>query len=89
MDVLGKQLSFYSLCIIGEWINVTTSQREIVSSLISFMEYCVVAVAVHASLKSCLYTFFLLSSPPAGCIMLLGWLVQGRKLLNMFTIGVR
>lgn len=63
MDLLGKQLSLYSFCIIG--------------------------LPPPASS----FSSFLPSSPPppplpAGVIMLVGWL-QGKSILDMFTIGVR
>lgn len=61
MGTLGKQLSFYSLVIIGE------------SLLVINMDCC----PVHDVMVSA-----------TGCIMLLGW-IQGKNLLEMFTIGVR
>lgn len=62
MDLLGKQLSLYSLSIIG----LAPSSSH----------FCLSGLALP------------LNSVFSGVIMLVGWL-QGKRILDMFTIGVR
>lgn len=65
MDLLGKQLSLYSLSIIG-----------LAPSPPSSGHFCRWGLALP------------LNSVFSGVIMLVGWL-QGKRILDMFTIGVR
>lgn len=66
MDLLGKQLSLYSFCIIG----------------LLFPSSSPVLCDCRRLIPSC----FLLCA--SGVIMLVGWM-QGKRILDMFTIGVR
>lgn len=69
MDLLGKQLSLYSFCIIG--------------MLVVYVFLCVSEAFKCVSLFNSGVCVCL-----SGVIMLVGWL-QGKRILDMFTIGVR